>query len=337
MKKTITLIALAFASLPLLGQFSMSASDLPQVGNSQYYTVCDTNGVDAGSAGTGQTWSYTALTPTGNTTVTYGLPNSHPSGSNFPSATMVQFTPAMYKFYAGNADSVVLEGERSIANTAVIYAEKPTLYVFPMTFGYLKSDSAKGTYPDGFISSVDRKGMYTVEFDGSGTLTTPYMTYNNVNRIKTVGVFRDSSWTGAAESDVVTLRYEWYQQGTTTPQMVINYTEVTINGGAPQRGKDVWYADNGVGVNDPAATLSLTVSPNPASEFANVMYALPTAEAVRIEVLNTVGQVVRVAHEGMEAQGFNTHVMPLEGLSAGMYFVRVKAGELVQIEKFMVR
>lgn len=338
MKKISTLIALAFAASPLLAQFTMTAADVPQLGDYQYYTKCDTTGITEGPAGTGQTWNFASVTPLGGgVTVNYGAPGGHPNGGSFPTSNIAQSYTGFYKFFNASADSLELVGERSVANTPCAYVKKPTLYIYPMNFGYTHSDSATGTYADGFISSVDRKGMYYVEFDGSGSLVTPFATYNNVNRIRTLGVFRDSSWTGAAESDILLLRYEWYEQGNTKPRMIVTFTSVTINGGAPQLGKDVWYADQNTGIADGQANFSMTVSPNPAAGQAKVAYHLPEAGEVSLTLLNSAGQTVRELRNGAQAQGVNVSEIDLQDLASGLYLLRLQVGEKAQTTRLVVQ
>jgi Secretion system C-terminal sorting domain len=338
MKKISTLIALAFAASPLLAQFSMSAGDVPQSGDNQYFTRCDTTGISAGSPGTGQTWDFSAVVPQGaGVTVNYGAPSGHPNGATFPGSNLVQSYVGFYKFFNATTDSLELTGERSVANTPCPYVKTPTLYIYPMNFGYMHSDSATGTYADGFISSVNRKGTYTVEFDGSGTLITPFATYNNVNRIRTLGVFRDSSWTGAAESDVLLLRYEWYVQGTRTPRMIVTFTSVSINAGPPQIGKDVWYADQNIGLADGQGDFGMTVSPNPAKGQASVRYQLPASDEVSLTLLNSAGQTVRVIRDGFQASGDNAAQIDLQGLASGLYLIRLQAGDQAQTSRLVVQ
>lgn len=339
MKKFSTLIALALVSSFAVAQISVTAADMPQVGNSQYYTANDSTGVTPGASGQGATWNYATLTPSGtNFTITYGLPNSHPQGSGFPSSTMVEAaTNQQYRFMTANTDSVVLDGEKSISNTRMVYDIKPTLYVFPMTFGYTHSDSVHAVYPDGFISNVDRIGEYTVEFDGEGSLTTPFATYPNVFRIKTVGVFFDSSYTGAAKVNAVTVRYEWYSVGTTTPRMIINLTSVSINGGAPQLGKDVWYADNGIGIDNSLSNFKLTVAPSLVEDRTSVSYTLDGSSTVNISVMNMLGEVVSSVVSENESAGVHSHEFDLSGLAPGMYTVSLEAEGGRQVKKIVVQ
>jgi hypothetical protein len=337
MKTIYTLFALAFAAAPLVAQ--INSTDLPMVGDSHFYTACDTTGITSGNAGQGQVWNYSNLSPNGSSyTINYNAPTGHPQAANYPAATLVEaYTNQQYRFLAGTADSVVLEGEKSVANTPVLYDNKATLYIFPMAFGYLHSDSVHGSYYDGFFSTVDRLGEYTVEVDGEGSLTTPFGTFPNVTRIKTIGVHFDSSWTGAADANVVTARYEWFATGTRTPLLFMTFTQVTINGGAPQLGRDVWFADNGVGIEAPLSSLKATIAPSVVDSRAQLSYTLLDAADVKVEIMNSVGVKVAQLNPGFQNNGVHSIDLDLGHLAAGMYMVRVDAGQESQLKKFMVR
>lgn len=338
MKKISTLLAFALAGGFGYAQ-SITAADLPQIGDSQYFTACDTTGVTTGASGTGAVWDYSTLTPSGsNFTVTYGAPSGHPQAGNYPSANFLESASnQQYRFMSTSADSIVLEGEKSTANTAILYDRKATLYIFPMTFGYTQTDSVHGTYPDGFFSSVDRLGQYTVEVDASGSLTTPYATYPSVLRLKTEGAFFDSSWTGAADAVVSTKRYEWYAAGTTTPVMIMTFTSISINAGAPQIGRDVWYADIPSSIDNGSANFQLTVSPSVVESQTQVSYSLNSVSDVKISVINMLGEVVAEKAGTGEAAGIHSHTFDLESQAAGVYMVRLETGNGHQVKKIVVR
>ena len=88
----------------------------------------------------------------------------------------------------------------------------------------------------------------------------------------------------------------------------------------------------------PAAPLSATsaalaaavsVYPNPAREQATVAVpGLAGASAVRVELLNTLGQVVLKQQATLPASGTQL-VLPTAGLATGVYIVRLQAGELL--------
>jgi hypothetical protein len=339
MKKIYTLVALAFTAYPLLAQ--ITSADMPQVGDTQFYTACDTAGITEGPSGSGVTWDFTNVTPSGSSfTINYNAPAGHPQAANYPAANIVEaYTNQQYRFHAATVDSVVLQGEKSVANTPVIYSVKPTLYIFPMALGYLQTDSMYGSYPDGFFSSVNRAGTYTVEVDGSGTLITPTGTFNNVLRVKTTGSFTDTSLAGASVATAIGLthRYEWFTPGTRTAQMYMTQTILVVNGGNPQIGRDVWYASSGVGIENPLSSLDMHIAPSYADDRATLSYTLQDAGDVHVDVLSAVGAKVAEIHPGAQSSGTHSLELKLESLAPGMYMVRVSAGEESQLQKFVVR
>ena len=76
------------------------------------------------------------------------------------------------------------------------------------------------------------------------------------------------------------------------------------------------------GINDPASLKSLTISPNPTPNSAVVAITLAQAADVRIEVLNTLGQVVRKVDAGNGA--ILTQTIDLQGLATGNYVFRIR-------------
>jgi hypothetical protein len=90
---------------------------------------------------------------------------AHAQGSNFPGSNLC-YKPFNddYKFFVASTDTMRLIGEKSVANTRVTYTNPADLYLFPQAFAVPNMDSVEGTYPDGFISNVTRKGWYQTSF-----------------------------------------------------------------------------------------------------------------------------------------------------------------------------
>jgi len=95
----------------------------------------------------------------------------------------------------------------------------------------------------------------------------------------------------------------------------------------------------------PAAPLSVTsaalaaavsVYPNPARAQATVAVpGLAGTSAVRVELLNTLGQVVLRQQAALPASGTQL-VLPTTGLATGVYIVRLRAGELVVTKRLTI-
>ena len=83
------------------------------------------------------------------------------------------------------------------------------------------------------------------------------------------------------------------------------------------------------------ATITLLAAPNPVSTGTDVHFGLPALAHVQVEVLDSSGRLLRRLDGGSREAG--THVLRWDGsdgagrtLSPGVYYVRVRAGELMR-------
>jgi hypothetical protein len=73
------------------------------------------------------------------------------------------------------------------------------------------------------------------------------------------------------------------------------------------------------------AALVVEVAPNPARHVATVHFTLPRAGTVRLSVVDALGREVVRPVDGQRAAG--RHAVPVRGLPAGVYLVRLVAGD----------
>lgn len=338
MKKFITLIALVFAVCSLQAQFTRA--DFPMVGDSEFYTGLDTTGIAEGPGGSGLTWDYSAANIAGtNLSIDYVDPATHPQGGNIPGATMVMNqSDGGYIFLNVTNDSVVNVGELSTTSTDCDYpVMQGTLIKFPASIGATVTDSVVGEYFDGFLTNVTRWGSVTTEVDANGTLITPTITWNNVTRVFSMYTYQDSSWTGAAISDILVFRYEWYAAGRTTPVFFTNTRLVSVNAGPFTEERRIWFADTTtVGVEEALAVRGLEVSPNPSEGQARISYELESTEQVNVSLYNLMGERVLEVYSGTQQSGAQNLDLDASNLSAGIYFVRLEAGNSVVNRKMLI-
>lgn len=339
MRKITTLFAIAFSLGFSLKAQTITRAELFDVGTSQIYRKADTTGVTEGPSGTGQNWDFSSLvnTPVVGTN-DYTAPSAHPQGSFYASANLT-FDPAndVWQMYESSADSIFLIGEKSTANTRLTYSDGAKLFDFPVAFNTPWTDSVHGVYPDGFFSSVDRKGTYEVTFDAEGSLITPFMTFASSKRVKYIGIFRDSSWTGAANADNFLIRYEWYVPGRTAPVLILNKTQLILNNGNPQVNTEVWYADdNAVAINN-AQNENLSIAPNPSAGSARLFLDLAQDAEMQIEVLNVVGERVSVINQEFFPAGKHSIDLNTAGFAKGVYFVKLNREGNTSVSKLVIQ
>jgi hypothetical protein len=76
----------------------------------------------------------------------------------------------------------------------------------------------------------------------------------------------------------------------------------------------------------------LSVSPNPTDNFLDIQFENPTTDMVTFTIFNTFGQLV--FSEKVTALTTST-LLNTEGWSAGIYFLKIKAGQSVQTIRFL--
>lgn len=81
---------------------------------------------------------------------------------------------------------------------------------------------------------------------------------------------------------------------------------------------------------------SLNVYPNPARNIVNVNYTMDAEEAVSFEIYNMVGNKVYEISNGYQTAGSYAQQLNISGLSNGMYFLRITAGDNQVIKKIKV-
>ncbi len=117
--------------------------------------------------------------------------------------------------------------------------------------------------------------------------------------------------------------------------------------GINQRFEDHGVVDNNivyltvgisVGINEtPANIISLEqISPNPATTIANVLLNVDKAVNVEVSLVNMLGQEVYTNVEQLTYAGAHDLKLDVSNYEAGIYFVKVKAGNNVVTKKLMI-
>jgi hypothetical protein len=79
------------------------------------------------------------------------------------------------------------------------------------------------------------------------------------------------------------------------------------------------------------------VSPNPATDFANVLVSLSDSKKVEVSIYNGVGELVMTNNYGQQTTGYHTYKVNTTSLAGGMYLFTVKIGNEVTSRKVVVR
>jgi hypothetical protein len=76
--------------------------------------------------------------------------------------------------------------------------------------------------------------------------------------------------------------------------------------------------------------------PNPFNPSTTIQYALPHRSHMTLTVFNTLGQQVATLVNGEVEAGYHEVKIDAAGLSSGVYFYRMQAGDFVQSKKFVL-
>lgn len=76
--------------------------------------------------------------------------------------------------------------------------------------------------------------------------------------------------------------------------------------------------------------------PNPSAEATSVTVSVGTAQHVRAEVVGTLGQRLALVHDGPLAAGEQRLLVPVAGLPAGLYLLRVQGARETVTRRFLV-
>lgn len=76
--------------------------------------------------------------------------------------------------------------------------------------------------------------------------------------------------------------------------------------------------------------------PNPFNPSTTIRYGLPVRAQVVLTVFNILGQLVATLVQGEEDAGYHEVRFEATGLSSGVYFYQLKAGEFVQTKKLLL-
>jgi DNA-binding beta-propeller fold protein YncE len=86
----------------------------------------------------------------------------------------------------------------------------------------------------------------------------------------------------------------------------------------------------------PDVFLLLQNYPNPFNPSTTIRYGLPNRSQVTLTVFNTLGQQVAVLQNGEMEAGYHEAKFDATGLSSGVYFYRMQAGNFVETRKLLL-
>jgi hypothetical protein len=101
--------------------------------------------------------------------------------------------------------------------------------------------------------------------------------------------------------------------------------------------KDSIYSALGIlSSNENLSKDGFKVYPNPAKSSVQLEYFLSSSENVSLDILSTDGKILNTIDFGEQSAGKKNHTLSLEGLTNGLYFVKLNTGAVSQTTRLKV-
>src|SRR6185437_2508262 len=293
--------------------------------NVQY--VADTTNIVPGAAGANVTWDFSGLqaaSPKDSVISKFQTVQSTPYPNDFPSAQLATATVSgqgyAYLTYQGDTYTIVGEVEQQTSNGQTvtlkeIFDKPEVLYKFPLTYQTQYNSPYHAYYLDPQGDTIYRIGDLNVNGDGYGTLKIMNKTYNNVLRIHAITNETDSTVIQGFPYtySIVTESWSYSTPGKKDVILTIaNYTQTQM--GFSQTVKGVTYNINNttLGVNDPGIVdYNASLYPNPAKQNCRLSIASKTDGRTDIQIVNQLGQNVKVINNLALRTGENSFNLDL--------------------------
>jgi hypothetical protein len=299
MERTLTL-ALPLLAVGALAQPAILESAYLPNGTTMDVSV-HSGAIPPGGAGAGQIWDLSSLTYNPVGVIGVADPASTPCASTFPSSNMSYVVPnGTWHYFIRTTTDLQWQGMNwpSSCVGGLTFTDPRKVIDFPFNY----QDSFTDTYAGDDGSS----GSVTVEYDGHGTLITPFGTFNNVARIKS--------------TDGANVDYAWLSDG--FPQYGILQT---IDGNS----STLVFTSVVTGLAERSTTEPVVVAPNPASDRITISDVPPGAT---VTIADPSGRTLQ--------RGFATDaatIVDISPLPAGIYFVRWEGGGRMGSRKLIVQ
>jgi hypothetical protein len=141
--------------------------------------------------------------------------------------------------------------------------------------------------------------------------------------------FTTANFTGSVRDAMVQF---YFVRG--MPSSTIYLDDISIVKAAEGPGKEAVQAT--VPLDVPGEFTLMQNYPNPFNPSTTIRYGVPEKSTVRLEVFNTLGQVVATLVRAEQEAGYHEVQLDASGLAGGLYLYRLQAGDFVQTRKLLL-
>lgn len=332
---------------------SVDASAINAVGNviTNHFDSTTTS-IDIGSPGA-TSWDFSGLNSQIDNSFTSVLPSSTPYLSDFPGANVVfSFKEVIdvdtadgWQYSTQNSGDYLMNGVviKSVidVDTFIVKAVyTPAQLDLPLPFTYNSQWGgnfviAITTYFNGFPFGTNNfNHTENVLVDAYGPMTMPGGSIVQALRVK-----RDDRYTFAGGSYDRTIAYSFITKNGTAVEVVALDTNAANSGTILTDGV-TWSSSGITGVeneNQIPTQFSLEQNyPNPFNPSTTITFSIPNEELVSLKVFNSLGKQVTELVNGTKPAGNYEINFNAAGLSSGVYFYRLKAGDFSTTKKLLL-
>lgn len=336
-----------FLSSITLAQITLSASDMPQIGD-EFINANDTTNIDtiiSISTGTDLSWDFSWIKDDSQDTTSYVDPASTPNASTFPAATLAQPVEQGYTYFFVDQNHLEVIGGQ-MDTIAVLFEDPLTYFVFPLSYDSNFADNGIMNIAIAYDTTVDIGGT-TVTIDsvrikrtmiltdsvvGWGNITTPIATYDNVLQMKSREIDVDSIsvhttgyisvWMPIQNMSDTIDKWEWFTKYKKTALVSLEVSGDTIK-------KATYFKDPSASIETQAiSSSSITIFPNPANDFVHINSKTPISH---IEVFDMGGKLI--FSQTIKNQSFS-----VERLISGNYLIKSydRNQQIISINKIVI-
>lgn len=303
--------------------------------------------------GAGVTWNVNGVTETfAINSHTYSSPADYSgSATTFPGVTSVMenFTTGDLSYFKSTPTTYeVLGATLNVAGnvTTINYnTNSGIIQTYPINLGYINNDIGAGAMTTSTISGTFTSTLQT-KGDATGTLIfNGGVTYSNCLRVLFNQKMNFSMLSGLLTGTIEQNFYHYFHSSSKFPIFTVEYTHVISPGlslaGIPPINTIQPKVETNSSVNiglkeNKLNDVIFKAYPNPAKNELNIHMVLTHNESYTIQILNTLGQVVKTISMANLTPGMYNQVINIADLNSGIYSVNVSGSKASGTQKLII-